>query len=215
MNAALRKRVWVLEDEEDAHLFYEDYLSEKYDLKFFKDFDSFEKALLDNDSPDLALTDLNLGNINFLEEISKVEKVSFPFLVVSSSADRATLKGCFEKGAIDYLVKPFGGEELKVKVEKAFDSLRRDLSNFVKGIDLEDLPDLTMKESKILNLFLASDNFIIDREEVIREIWPKVKVQPKTLDVHLYNLRKKLKRIDLYIVSQGNCKWQLSRTKSS
>ena len=50
-----------------------------------------------------------------------------------------------------------------------------------------------MKEEKTLH-----------RNEIVKVIWKNIAIHPNTLDVHIYNLRKKLKTFDYGIKAIGN-----------
>ena len=51
---------------------------------------------------------------------------------------------------------------------------------------------LTFTECRILAEFLSAPRLRVSREELMRAIWIGLAVNPKTLDVHLFNLRKKI-----------------------
>ena len=50
----------------------------------------------------------------------------------------------------------------------------------------------------------------VEKEELLETIWKDIKVNSKTLDVHFYNLRKKLNshHIKINLVKRGQ--WELS-----
>ena len=50
-----------------------------------------------------------------------------------------------------------------------------------------------MKEEKTLH-----------RNDIVKVIWKNIAIHPNTLDVHIYNLRKKLKTFDYGIKAIGN-----------
>lgn len=69
--------------------------------------------------------------------------------------------------------------------------------------------ELTFKEYKIYNL-LRERNGFIKKDEIIDLLWEKVSVGPKTVDVHIFNLRKKLNKYNFNLeFSKGG--WKLSK----
>ena len=73
--------------------------------------------------PDLILMDVMMpgqDGISLTRSLrSDGETADIPILVVSALADAATLNDALLFGAADYLVKPFGLEDLKRKVDRA------------------------------------------------------------------------------------------------
>jgi DNA-binding response OmpR family regulator len=62
---------------------------------------------------------------------------------------------------------------------------------------------------QLLDLFLKNPGNILTRQEIEENIWPGVKVYPKNVDVHIYNLRRKISPQGLMIKSVGPNRWQL------
>jgi DNA-binding response OmpR family regulator len=59
---------------------------------------------------------------------------------------------------------------------------------------------LTPKEFQIVALMHQAPNCRLSREEMISRVWGTVTVSAKTLDVHLFHLRKKLAPLSLDIL---------------
>ena len=70
------------------------------------------------------------------------------------------------------------------------------------------LLELTKIENMILEALLKSGREGLSRHELMETCWRDVKVHPKTLDVHLFHLRKKLTDQPIAIVN-GNNRWLL------
>jgi DNA-binding response OmpR family regulator len=134
-----------------------------------------------------------------------------PFVVFSEVDDLDVLRACFERGAADFIRKPFSKGELLVKIERLL-SPRADFSEGLCDRWLKvdaatmraechgaqsDL--LTAKEFQILNLIRTAPRNRLPRREIVRKVWGEVKVVPKTFDVHLFNLRRKLEPLGVRI----------------
>lgn len=204
------KSLWVLEDDTDSQDILSDLLASDYKLKFFDGVEPFSKALSSDEKPDLVLADLRLGNQNFNDWLSSGPKrLNVPFIVVSAVDDQKTLRELFEAGARDYLLKPFRASELMVKIERALSGNQESpkqkmlyrLDNLGLKIvvgDRQSAP-LTSKEFQLMSLFLdAPDNRLL-RTDIVQKLWNGVRVSSKTLDVHLFNLRKKTEVVGLKI----------------
>lgn len=71
--------------------------------------------------------------------------------------------------------------------------------------------DLTFKEFKILGLFINTPEHSLSRQNLISSLWTDVKVGPKTLDVHLFNLRRKIRPKGYDLIHQGTGIWKLEK----
>lgn len=190
------KKIWILEDDLEMNELYNDFLSSHYQIIFFTTLDSFkEELIITEEKPSLAIIDLYLYDQNFLDNFNEIYLLKdLPFVVISGACDKGNLNTSFDIGAIDYIVKPFQADELQVKVARYIEKYNNKVSELEKVVQtLIEKDELTHKEIKIINLFLSSKDHSLKREEILKNIWKNVQVHPKTLDVHLYNLRKKIK----------------------
>ncbi|MBI4657222.1 MAG: sigma-54-dependent Fis family transcriptional regulator [Elusimicrobia bacterium] len=94
----------------------------------------FESVILDMVLPDI-------DGLVVLEKI-KQEDPSLPVVILTGHADVQSAVKAMKLGAVDYLVKPFGNDELLLVIEKAvkerrflkeFEALKNHVSNFYSG----------------------------------------------------------------------------------
>jgi hypothetical protein len=121
-------------------------------------------------------------------------KYSIPVYLLSDSDDLETR------------VKPVNGNEFITSLEKI---VRQQISRAQvihcnpatrKVWASEKVSDeLTQRELQIFLAFQAAASNTLRRKELISQVWGKVQVGNKTLDVHLFNLRKKLSQAALEI----------------
>lgn len=218
------KEVWILEDDPGCVFVYQEILTFRYHLRFFESLKEVQLALQEA-HPHLMIADLLVKDGHFFDLLSSSNTrhlLQIPFIVVSSLDDLDALRFCFEEGAIDYLIKPFKKNELIVKVERAISHASLEFipsSHKATLLPLpshqlqteEDLSELTRKEVSIFNLFLRAKDMTLVRDEILSKVWCTTHVHPKTLDVHLYNLRKKLQKLGFNIICTGRGQWILSR----
>jgi DNA-binding response OmpR family regulator len=209
----LKQKLLILEDHPDCVSIYKDLLGQ-YELTVVSCLKDFEAALKTNEKFDLLIADLKLPDGEFLGwvEAHQLEACweDLPTIIVSSSRETATLARCFEWGASDYLVKPFVASELVVKVQKALGTFTARSSGPYAGAE-RILDELTTIEEKIFQIFLRSPSQYVTRDQVMLEVWKKVKVNSKTLDVHLSNIRKKINGRGWEIDYEDMKGWRLKR----
>jgi len=164
----------------------------------------------DGEKPDLVITGISTPDISVVEILQSdfgSTLVQYPVIVLSTVQAPDIRRVCFGLGVLDYIIMPFPMEELMVK-------MRRILSRSSVGtVDLESValdpvtmtatcgrlvsPGLTSKEYQILSRLMVSGNRPTPRDEIINSVWNGAKIGPKTIDVHICNLRRKLTYIDL------------------
>ncbi len=203
---AVRPSLWILEDDAGIRFVYEELLGVRYSLRLFATLASFKLAWAEDTGrrPDMMIADLNLGGQSFLAYVASSEAVALrriPILVVSSSDDVEILRDCFNSGVEDYLTKPFGRSELIVKIDRILQSSKNgvvdlDSPELMRGLE-GDLA-LTAKEFQILAA-LRQARAAAAKEDIIMAVWGKRRLGPKTFDVHLHNLRRKLASLNVRI----------------
>jgi two-component system KDP operon response regulator KdpE len=81
-----------------------------------------EEALeeMNADRPDLVLLDINMPGIDGLETCKRIRELSdVPIIMVTVRGDEKDKVAALDAGADDYLVKPFGTQELLARVRAA------------------------------------------------------------------------------------------------
>jgi len=99
--------------------------------QFIESMDAFEiiataktgaeaKQLIVSRRPQLVLLDFYLPDMNGLEVIQDVRKneLNTDFILVTAARDVETIQQVFRYGAIDYIIKPFRFDRLKVALER-------------------------------------------------------------------------------------------------
>jgi DNA-binding response OmpR family regulator len=157
---------------------------------------------------DLIILDLNLPQINGLElcTIIRNANIRIPILMLTALGSTDDIVKGFEKGADDYLVKPFEFRELLVRIRAL---LKRSLpptgSNSLKIANLEINLDaktvkrdskpinLTAKEFYLLEYLVKNEGKVISRSEIAEKIWEiTFDTGSNVIDVYINFLRKKI-----------------------
>ena len=123
----MKKRILVLEDQAFMSEFLTFYLSDEYDVTTEGNGAEGIDYLKQNELPHLILADVNMpvmDGITFLMEIKGTEKLKdIPVVMLSGKDNSEDRVYCLQKGAEDYITKPFNPEELKLKIQLLFKRL--------------------------------------------------------------------------------------------
>jgi DNA-binding response OmpR family regulator len=163
-----------------------------------------------NRKPDLIVLDIMIPEISGYEVCRRIRKkdAATPILMLTAKGQEPDKVAGLELGADDYVVKPFGVSELLARIrallrrsrvrekkqceELSFGDVRIDpqkLEGTKKGRTFA----LTARELRLLNLFNARPGRVLDRSEILDEIWGlRYEGTTRTLDQHIANLRKKI-----------------------
>ncbi|MFM2416300.1 MAG: hypothetical protein RL385_1023 [Pseudomonadota bacterium] len=119
-------RVLILDDEPDTELlmrgcFRREIAEERYELLFAPDGASGLVLLREHPELDVVLTDLNMPEMDGLTFLAHVPEVN-PFVrvvVVTAYSDMNNIRAAMNRGAFDFLGKPFEFSDLKQTVSKS------------------------------------------------------------------------------------------------
>jgi DNA-binding response OmpR family regulator len=171
--------------------------------------------LMETAFPDLAIVDLGLPDRDGLELLRHVRDGSrvagrldpdLPLLVLTGRAgDLDRLRG-FDRGADDYVTKPFSYPELRARVGALLRRTRRrpgtgrlrigslELDPVGRQVWIDgELVALSKKEFALVRTLAAEPTRVFTREELLRGVWGfRSLCATRTLDSHACRLRKKL-----------------------
>lgn len=205
--------ILIVEDDKDINNLIKELLSERgFETK--QVFDGAEAVdFLKNNEVDLMLLDLMLPKImgEDVINIARSMNMKLPIIVLSAKIDKATRLGCLDLGCDDFIMKPFDTDELISRVraqlrrsnaynklgEKAvrFEDFYLDNDNNV--ISFKEVPlNLTRMEYKLLRLLIENPKKVFTKENLYRSVWEDDIYSDNTINVHISNLRNKLKEID-------------------
>ena len=156
---------------------------------------------------DLVLLDLGLPDMDGSEVCRQVRKTSaVPIIIVSARGDESDRVLGLELGADDYLVKPFGLQELVARVRAVSRRAVSDPDQLLQRVGTVEIDRrarrvtvdevevaLSPKEFDLLSLLGQDPGAVVSREQIMDEVWDPHWYGPtRTLDVHVASLRKKL-----------------------
>jgi len=172
--------IGIIEDEEDLLELLEFTLKKKgFDVVGFLNTKNVKK-FIQEENPDLLIVDRNLPDIEgsiFVEEIKK-EGYNIPVIYLTAKVDDNEVLEGFNRGADDYIRKPFNMDELVARINavlKRYNLKTNTISYKNYHLDLEhkilsyegNKTILTPSEFKILKFFFENQKRVVSREEIM------------------------------------------------
>ncbi|MEX2046879.1 MAG: response regulator transcription factor [Chloroflexota bacterium] len=157
--------------------------------------------------PDAVLLDLMLPRLNGLALLDEMRRAGddTPVLVLTAKDELADTVRGLERGADDYLTKPFHMEELVARLRALLRRRRPDLQHALAHGDItldvvarevrrsDQVIELTPREFELLRCLLEEPRRAFDRETLLRRAWGYAYAgETNVVDVYVRYLRRKL-----------------------
>lgn len=169
------------------------------------------RMLLEKYQYDVVILDLMLPGIPGEEVLKEVRRHGKAPTIVLTAKDTIDSKVEFlRNGADDYITKPFDIQEALARVEVQLrrnnekyevqklsgNGMMLDKDSYRITIDDRELETITKQEFAILELLLRYPKKVFSKEEIFEYAWEEPYMgETKTLDVHVSNIRKKIKKV--------------------
>jgi len=161
--------------------------------------------------PDLLIIDVNMPMMNGFELVEKLRENGnrTPVLMLSARTDQFDINRGLRIGADDYVTKPFGLEELTLRVKAIlkrsnnFDDDYQILNCGPIKIDTEkyqvtfngELIELSPTEYRLLLLLVENKSKVLTKNTLLSEVWGiDFESETTVIDTYISYLRKKLHR---------------------
>lgn len=206
-------KILIVEDDTNINNLLKEAL-EKAGFSCEQAFSGTEAKLLIEMKPyALVLLDLMLPGIGGEEVLSVVRsRGNTPVIVLTAKDSLDEKVDVLSGGADDYITKPF---EIKEIIARIGVQLRHSAAGHTKKDDILSykdlildrkaftvtvgdavLPKITRQEFAILELLAKHPGRVFSKEEIFEYAWEEQYMgETKTLDVHISNIRKKIKKI--------------------
>ncbi|MGN0253105.1 MAG: response regulator transcription factor, partial [Lachnospiraceae bacterium] len=208
-------KILVVDDESRMRKLVKDFLV-KRDFEVVEASDGEEAIEMFYSNKDIALIILDvmmpkMNGYQVLKEIRMSSKIPV-IMLTAKSTEYDELQG-FDKGADEYITKPFSPKILVARVEallrrsnilEADDKLeiggiQIDKSAHTVTIDGEPI-ELSFKEFELLQYFMENKSIALSREKILNNVWNYDYFgDARTIDTHVKKLRAKMKDKGDYI----------------
>jgi two-component system alkaline phosphatase synthesis response regulator PhoP len=201
-------KIALVEDDENLRFLVAERLgSEGYKVLEAGDGDEAETMIL-AEQPDIVLLDWMLPGKQGAEVCTNLRAKGYEGVVIMTTAKQQDIDkiSAYGFGVSDYVTKPFNMDVVVALIENKIKfALNNEKSETYSFADMEHHPnthllirdgrkiELTILENRILLYFLKNKNKVINREELMMEVWGyNADVNTRTLDMHIVRLRKKI-----------------------
>lgn len=201
-------RILVIEDEKElCDSIKEGLILDGYEVDAcYNGLDGEEMATIE--TYDLILLDLTLPDMDGMDILKSVrsQNALVPILILSARVQTEDKVEGLDRGANDYLTKPFDFSELEARIRSltrrkfeqksiylSFDGIEMDTKTRRLHYNNEEI-FLTKKEMGILEYLLLNQERVVSQEEIIEHVWNnEVNEFSNSIRVHISALRKKLR----------------------
>ncbi|MBZ9572121.1 response regulator transcription factor [Patescibacteria group bacterium] len=202
-------KILIVEDEEKlAKALKEGLEKEGFTADFVLDGEAGQRRIeLYHNDYDLIILDLILPKKDGLTVLKNIREQSIvtPILVLTAKDTTDDIVSGLNRGADDYLVKPFSFKEFFARIKAL---LRRPKQSLPIELKVRDLTLnivtkkvfrngkeilLTLKEFSLLEYLMRHPNQVMSREQILFNLWGfEFDSFSNVVDVHIKNLRKKI-----------------------
>lgn len=160
-------------------------------------------------SPDLLLLDINMPLMNGFEVLERLRERGndTPVLFLTARDDRDDELHGLQLGADDYVTKPFGVDELILRVQAVLRRTQRepetvnilaagpieiDFQNHQVTLDGKEV-NLSPTEFKLLSYLIQNKNRVLTKQQLLSNVWGiNYESETTVLDTYISYLRKKV-----------------------
>ncbi len=168
------------------------------------------EATIDREIPDLILLDWMLPGQSGIEFVKQLRSDPLtrpvPVIMLTARGEEEDKVRGLKDGADDYVTKPFAPKELVARIEAVLRRIKPEATNEavqVSGLLLDPLShrvtaderdlDLAPTEFRLLHVLMTHPERVYSRDQLLDLVWgSNIHVGPRTVDMHVSNLRKSL-----------------------
>lgn len=184
------------------------------------------------DSFDLILLDLGLPDIDGIELLKIIRKrLATPLIVISARNNEHEKVKALDLGAVDYVTKPFGMNELLARIRTAFRHRKQEelpsvITNGELSLDTEsqlltkagEPIHLTKNEYRILLVLFQHLGKVVTYRVLTSEVWGPYGTDSQVLRVNMSNIRKKIEKNTIrpeYLITEIGVGYRLRDYRNS
>ena len=203
-----KAQIVIVEDEEDIlELLEYNLQKEGYETIGFLNTKNVAQVL-EEENIDLLLMDRNLPGVEGSEFVAELRRkgVQTPVIYLSAKNKESDIEEGFDRGADDYITKPFSPKEVALRVKAVLKRTKPSFSN--ENISYRDIlmnpqsrqvtagdlaVELTKLEFDLLATLIKNQNIVLDRDFLLEHVWGGDDIyQDKTVNVAINRLKEKI-----------------------
>lgn len=218
----MKEKILIIEDDREFAMLMREFLeSELFNVKVNENGNNFLK-IVSEFNPDIILMDRTLpGNVDGFDLVSNMREsgIDVPVIFATSLIDEQEVIKGLNIGCCEYIKKPFGLKELKLRIERCLnlseiEQLLFSKSYYLKGkcsiINGEKIIKLQNQEDIFLNLLIKNQEKVCKTQLIISEIWGDNDLNHlNRIDVLVNQLREKIKGLPFVIESHKKLGYSL------
>lgn len=199
-------------------------------IKTYLEFDGFETMeaedgavaveLVNSQDFDCVVMDVMMPVMDGYKALCEIRKSNetLPVIMLTAKGEEYDRLEGFDKGADDYVVKPFSPKEIVARIKllvRKYQAIKpkvKENALKIDGIEVEEAARIiyidgkkistTPKEFDLLVYFLRNKNIALSREQLLDAVWGSGgESDDRTVDAHIKMLRKNIAPYSKYIVT--------------
>jgi len=187
-----KSRVIIVEDDTPLRQSLAEWLSERYEVAQFESAEAFLEAIHDfefeDGTPTCMLLDFQMPGMTGvdLQANLKLMNIDCPIVFISGNAQHTDIIDAWRGGAIDFLLKPFSGNQISEVLKTLFiknAKIKSDIAPAIPEKSVIDIP-ISPREAEVL-LLLGKGHRQSDVAEMLD-------ITLRTVKMHRANLKNKL-----------------------
>lgn len=203
----MKYNILLVEDEKDISEIVNLYMK-KEGFNVFEANDGFKALeIFNTEDIHLVLLDVMMPGIDGFEVLEKIRNISeIPIIMVTAKQEEIDRLNGFEKGADDYVIKPFSVKELVKRVNAILKRVYKENLDIVythKNLKLElnsmklykndEEVIITAAEFSLLMVFFKNKNQILSREQIIHLAYGlEYEGYDRNIDSYIKKIRQKI-----------------------
>ena len=214
------QKIYIVEDDKNIAEIEQFALKNAgYSVEIFKNAKDFEEKIK-AEYPDLVILDVMLPDRDGLSILRDLRTgagtAKIPIIMVTAKTTEMDKVKGLDQGADDYITKPFELAEVLARIQVQLRHAGRDTesreivwrdmildrNSYQISIGGKEIQKITRQEFAILELLVSHPKQVFSKEDIFSYAWDEPYMgETKTLDVHISNIRKKIKAVteDEYI----------------
>jgi two-component system, OmpR family, alkaline phosphatase synthesis response regulator PhoP len=208
LRTALPKRILVVDDEAALRLLLKAYLAKEGYEVLEAATGGQALSVIQAGGIDLAVIDVMLPELDGFEVVRSIRTwSSLPIILLTARGEETNRVVGLELGADDYVVKPFSAREIVARIRAHLRRTERfdedgsvplsvgavEVDPAARRCTVQGRPvELTRREFDLLLHLLENPGRVLSRQQLLEAAWGTTYISPKTVDVHVASLRRKL-----------------------